>query len=260
MSRPTAFRSLIVNDTLISPSGGVLYVAGLPLPFDTGNFEASGIRADVITGFTNSDVVVSLADQYLVASDGVRSVLWDARKLHDYNDGLSVDWNDRRLSQVGGTPSLSWNDRLLHNGAGDVTLDWDNRNLIDNSQNPTLNWEGKQLSGVWNVQSLRFPQSITSATAVVSLDWATSNVFHKTLAGNSHFLFANTTDGQTINLVTYTTGGYTVQFPVGVTGVKWQGGVPYSGTSGSAGTGVYDLWTFSRFSGNLFGAVSPNHY
>jgi len=120
-----------------------------------------------------------------------------------------------------------------------------------------LDWLNRTLSGVWTATSLVLGTQTTATGASITLNWASGNVFDKQLHANTTFTFSNAVNGQTITLVLESTGNFTNTFP---TGMKWAGGFPYLGTSGSVSSPAYDIYTFMKVNGNIFASCSPNHF
>lgn len=86
----------------------------------------------------------------------------------------------------------------------------------------------------------------SAAIPALAIDWASANVFTKTLgAGANTFTFANAADGQTI-IVVLTGASSTVTWPT----VKWAGGTPPTQTP--SGTDVY---TFVKAGATIYGSV-----
>lgn len=103
-------------------------------------------------------------------------------------------------------------------------------------------------------------RDVVIPTSVFNIDWSSGNYFQRTLAGNTTFTFSNTVNGQTINIITSSTGAYRVSFPTGIGAVpvKWGGGAVYSGTSGTA-QGVEDIYTFMRVNDKIYANYSVNY-
>lgn len=96
--------------------------------------------------------------------------------------------------------------------------------------------------------------SNSGVTAISALDinWASGNVFTKTLAANSTFTFSNQVAGQVIVVrLTNTASNYTVTWPVGV---LWSGGVAPTQTIGAKS----DIYTFVYDGTTTFGSVVQN--
>lgn len=91
-------------------------------------------------------------------------------------------------------------------------------------------------------------RSVTTAMGALEINWASGNVFTKTLAaGGNTLTFANDTDGQTITIVlTSNGGGSTVTWPAGV---LWTGGTEPTQTS----TGV-DVYTLVKAGSAIYGS------
>lgn len=90
------------------------------------------------------------------------------------------------------------------------------------------------------------------AIAALEVDWSSGPVHRKTLAANSTFTFANSTDGQTIVVaLTNTASNYTVTWPA----AQWAGGAQPVQTVGAK----TDIWTFVNVNGTIYGSVSQDH-
>lgn len=94
---------------------------------------------------------------------------------------------------------------------------------------------------------------IIAAQAISStdIDWATGNVFTKTLAANTTFTFSNNVSGQTIIVrLTNTASNYTVTWPT----VRWAAGTPPTMTVGAKS----DIYTFVYDGSNIYGSAVQN--
>lgn len=90
---------------------------------------------------------------------------------------------------------------------------------------------------------------LTRATQTISasaIDWATGNVFQKTISTNTTFTFSNTQDGQTIIVVITDSNSSTVTWPT----VKWANGTPPTQTVSSI-----DVYTFFKAGSTFYGSV-----
>lgn len=105
------------------------------------------------------------------------------------------------------------------------------------------------LTAIQLSNELIIPSQAISASAI---DWATGNMFTKTLSANTTFTFSNAKDGQTIVVrITNTASNYTVTYPVGV---LWSGGTPPTQTTGAKS----DVITFIYDGTNYFGSSVQN--
>lgn len=95
-------------------------------------------------------------------------------------------------------------------------------------------------------QFFRGVVNTTAAVGALAIDWATANVFTKTLsAGGNTFTFSNAADGQVI-IVVLTGAASTVTWPT----VKWAGGVAPTQTA----SGI-DVYTFVKAGSTIYGSV-----
>jgi len=95
-------------------------------------------------------------------------------------------------------------------------------------------------------------QSASQAISASAIDWATGNVFTKTLAANTTFTFSNQTSGQVIVVrITNTASNYTVTWPGSV---LWSAGVTPTQTTGAKS----DVYTFVYDGTTTFGSVVQN--
>ena len=93
--------------------------------------------------------------------------------------------------------------------------------------------------------------AIIAAQAIsgTSIDWATGNVFTKTLSANTTFTFSNQASGQTIVVrLTNTASNYTVTWPGSV---LWSGGTAPVQTIGAKS----DVYTFVYDGSSIYGSV-----
>lgn len=96
--------------------------------------------------------------------------------------------------------------------------------------------------------------AIIAAQAIsgTSIDWATGNVFTKTLSANTTFTFSNQSSGQTIVVrITNTASNYTVTWPGSV---LWSGGTAPVQTIGAKS----DVYTFIHDGTSIYGSVVQN--
>lgn len=85
------------------------------------------------------------------------------------------------------------------------------------------------------------------AIASTTIDWATGNVFTKTLSANTTFTFSNQISGQTIIVrLTNTASNYTVTWPT----VRWVDGIAPTMSIGATS----DVYTFVHDGTNVYGS------
>jgi hypothetical protein len=111
-------------------------------------------------------------------------------------------------------------------------------------------------AGMWTFNGFgRFvsPTVTQSAAGNETLDCSTKHIFFK-IGGTATINFINLSEGQTVNVLISSTGsGYTITW----TGVKWFSGAPMAPT---AEPSRYDLYTFIKIGGMIFGAQVRNLY
>lgn len=230
---------------------------------------------DLQSGFRNyTDSNGILAAQLGSFFDDDGNILY-LRRLYNMSGENIVDFQDPFVVRQPNGFSLYVGGRvdgvvsnILYNADGAITVDAVNRILSGNWQSnvaPTNSGHIVNKGYLDTFTGLDLGTVSSESVALTkTINWSTSTHFYQPLSGTGiSFAFTGTREGQTINIVTYSTGNSLIQWPTGAAGgipILWAGNIPFSGTSGSATTGKHDLFTFTRISNNIFASYSANHY
>jgi hypothetical protein len=98
---------------------------------------------------------------------------------------------------------------------------------------------------ILSVGDFILPRITVAATTV---DWSLGSVFSKGLTANTTLGMANGTDGQTIYVHVYNTGG--AGFTCAFNAVRWPGGVAPTQSPGLGHSDIYQFWSIG---GNIYG-------
>lgn len=196
----------------------------------------------------STSMAVDLINGNLNDSLGTTAMAWEFRLGYDSVGDLSIDYNAR----------------LLHDSAGGTAINWtSSRYLAAAGGTPTLYFGSNQITGQWTFQSMA--STVTSGTTAVTkvIDWSTASNFKQPITGTGiSFSFTNTREGQTIHIVTVSTGNSLIMWPTGTAGIPilWPGNFPFSGTSGSAAQPKRDVFSFLRVNNEIYASYGANYY
>lgn len=145
------------------------------------------------------------------------------------------------------------NDLKIGKGASNKQVIFDKGN---GATNPRLRWNNSTSKIEFTYDGTNYnvvgSQNAPQAISASAIDWATGNVFTKTLAANTTFTFSNQTSGQVIVVrITNTASNYTVTWPGSV---LWSAGVTPTQTTGAKS----DVYTFVYDGTTTFGSVVQN--
>lgn len=147
-------------------------------------------------------------------------------------------------------------------------------NFVTNTQTGSFITSGQTGNFVTNFQTGAFVSTGTNGiiTSIqtkgfqyslggTGIDWTSGTHFVCNLTNNTTFGFFNTLNTMSIELMVFNTGTWTATFPsgttgvpVGVTGVKWQGGSAPVQTTGSK----TDIYSFIQINNTIFGSAIQN--